>query len=229
MKKTLIVCAMDEEISILLEKWNLEIINNKYFKIYKHKNKPLYALVSGVGKVNASSSLTYAIKLVDPDQIFGIGVAGGVKPEIEIGDVVICDKFIQYDADVTAFGYDLGQIPGFSDKYFYSDQNLINSIKESAQSITSHEVFTGTIMSGDSFIKDDKGKQLYQKFGGFCVDMESAAWAQVATIFGIPIVVIRSISDQADGSAVENFTEFLKKAVYNLSLMIEKLIDMKVS
>jgi len=228
LNKTLIVCAMDEELSVLLDKWNLKVLHKTPFKLYKHQDKPLYATVSGVGKVNAASNLTYAIEKINPSQIIGIGVAGGVSPEIKIGDVVICDKFIQHDVDVTAFGYELGQIPGFEDKYIYSSNEMIDSIKEIARDNTSHNVYVGAIMSGDSFIKDDKGSLLYQKFGGLCVDMESAAWAQVAKRYNIPFVVVRSISDQADGSAADNFSEFLETAVKNLSLMIEKLINMKV-
>jgi len=229
LKKTLIICAMDNELEVLLKKWDLKKVVCKPFLIYKYKSKPLYATVSGVGKVNAATNITFAIERVKPDQIIGIGVAGGVAPEVKIGDVVICDKFIQHDMDVTAFGYDLGQVPGFSDKFTYSSKSLVKLSQDIAKSSVEHNVHTGAIMSGDSFIKDDKGQELYNQFGGMCVDMESAAWAQAATLFDIPFVVIRSISDQADGSAAENFTKFLKLAVENLSMMIEKLINMKVN
>lgn len=228
MKKTLIICAMNDELEVLLNKWNLRKIVNEPYLIYKHNSKPLYATISGVGKVNAASNITFAIERINPEQIIGIGVAGGVSPEVKIGDVVICDKFIQHDMDVTAFGYELGQVPGFSDKFTYSSKSLVKLSQQVAKNLAEHNVYTGTIMSGDSFIKDEKGKELYNQFGGMCVDMESAAWAQVASQFKIPFVVIRSISDQADGSATENFTKFLKLAVENLSTMIEKLINMKV-
>lgn len=228
MKKTLIICAMNEELEVLLNKWNLSQIVSEPFLIYKHETKPLYATVSGVGKVNAASNLTFALKKIKPEQIIGIGVAGGVHPDVKIGDIVICDKFVQHDMDVTAFGYELGQVPGFNDKFFQSNESLVNLAKKIAKDSINHNIHSGAIMSGDSFIKDNKGKELYNQFEGMCVDMESASWAQVASIFNVPFIVIRSISDQADGSAADNFTQFLKLAVENLSTIVENLINMKV-
>lgn len=229
LKTTLIICAMEKELAVLLVKLNLKKLNHKPWSVYKHPEKPLYATVSGVGKVNAAGSLANAIEIIKPDHIIGFGVAGGVSPKVQIGDIVICDKFIQHDMDVTAIGYKLGQVPGFTSEYMYSDSALIKAAQTIAEENELYHTHTGAIMSGDCFVKDNKGARLYELFGAMCVDMESAAWAQIASLFNLPILVIRSISDQADGNAPENYQEFLEKAIINLSALIEKLIDMKVN
>lgn len=55
--------------------------------------------------------------------------------------------------------------------------------------------------------------------------MESAAIAQTATIMEIPFIIVRSISDNADGSAGISFEEFLKIASTNSATIVEKILE----
>jgi adenosylhomocysteine nucleosidase len=226
MKKTLVVCAMNEELAILKSKWDLkEYDASGPWTIYRHNDKELYAVITGVGKVFGAACLSYAIEKIKPMQIIGMGVAGGVSPDLKIGDIVICDKAIQHDMDVTAFGYPLGQVPGIESPFIKADINLVEKTEKLAKNFTNANIKTGAVMSGDCFVTGGKGLSLHDQFGGLCVDMESAAWAQVSYIFQIPFLVLRSISDQADGNAADNFTEFLSHAVNNLSDLVEKLLE----
>ncbi len=83
----------------------------------------------------------------------------------------------------------------------------------------------GTVLSGDQFVAcPDKVKSLRENFQGHCTEMEGAAVAQVCTLNSIPFVIIRSMSDKADGSAQINFQEFIEKAAYNSYQIVKKMI-----
>ena len=153
MKKTLIVCAMNEELVILKEKLKLEVFNEEGpWTIYKKPNREVYAIVSRVGKVHGGAALSYAIVKISPEQIIGIGVAGGVSPNLKIGDIVICDKAMQHDMDVTAFGYPHGQVPGLESVYIKSDSKLIQLLEDIAKKYYDESIKVGAVMSGDCFV-----------------------------------------------------------------------------
>ena len=74
--------------------------------------------------------------------------------------------------------------------------------------------FTGRVVSGDQFISDhDVKERLIQMFDGYCTEMEGAAIAQAAWLNHVPFVIIRAISDKADGSAEMDYSEFEMKAI----------------
>ena len=65
----------------------------------------------GVGKVNAAA-LTQLFVMEEATRIIFTGVAGAVDPSLKVGDIVVSTDALQHDLDVTALGYDLGQVPG---------------------------------------------------------------------------------------------------------------------
>ncbi len=228
MKKTLLLCAMTEEIEIIKKSLNFELdsdYSDLPWPVYKEPELCIYAAVTGIGKVNAAACSSVLIKLIKPEQVIGIGVAGAVAPELKIGDVVISNSAVQYDMNATAFGYRLGEVPRMNTLEFKADSILYTAASKVAESMDLEaKVYVGQIMSGDCFVSGNMGAEIYQNFGGLCVDMESAAWAQVAHIFELPWVILRSMSDQADGTASVDFNEFLPRAVKNLSHLVEELL-----
>jgi len=70
-------------------------------------------------------------------------------------------------------------------------------------------VLKGRVLSADTFLADpDRARLLRENLAGACVEMEGAATAQVCAAAGVPFVVVRSISDRADGGAKPDFREF---------------------
>jgi len=228
LKRTLLLCAMPEELEVLETSLNLHKLDNYDelpWPIYKHPDLNLFAAVTGIGKINAAACCSAAITLLKPDQVIGIGVAGGVEPQLKIGDIVVSDSAIQYDMDATAFGYALGQVPRMQDIAFKADELLYLAALKVASNINIDvQVIRGLIMSGDCFVTGTQGREIYKTFGGLCVDMESVAWAQIAHVYHLPWLILRSISDQADGQASVDFDIFLPHAVKKLSTLVEALI-----
>jgi len=161
----LFVCAMQEEAHLILEK-----------SIYHND-----LTITGIGKTNAAMKLTEFISTHQVDQIINIGFAGG-NVLYDIGDVVIIDQARYHDFDLSFFGYDVGEVPGYP-AIFKTDPFLI----EQMQSILK-DAKLGTLYTGDQFMT----KKLDHPS---VFDMEGASLYQVAWHYKIPIVSIKVISD----------------------------------
>lgn len=166
----------------------------------------------GMGKVNAALAAC-ALAGAGVDAIVFTGVAGAVAPGLGIGDVVVGESFVQHDADDTAFGSAIGQVPGEPARW-RGDPDLTAAVLAAAQdSSAGHRVVSGTIASGDQFIADPaKVSWLRETFGADAVEMEGAALAQAATHLSVPFAVARILSDSADGGAARDFPAFLERA-----------------
>ncbi|MBT9134384.1 MAG: 5'-methylthioadenosine/S-adenosylhomocysteine nucleosidase [Firmicutes bacterium] len=221
-----IVCAMQAELDVLRDALALrEIGSGSPWDLYASRGESAIALISGVGKVSAAAGLSYLLSHYKVTKLVGIGVAGGIAEDLRIGDIVICRGAVQHDLDLTAFGYELGMVPGLRIKEFKADRALVAKAVTAAEEISLPvQIRQGLALTGDKFVAHGEGARLRQLYRGDCVDMETAAWAHVAHLFGVPWVAIRSISDQADGEAPANFKEFLGHAVGNMSQLVLRLL-----
>ena len=86
-------------------------------------------------------------------------------------------------------------------------------------------MFQGRVVSGDQFISDRSVKMgIVAEFGGFAVEMEGAAIGQTAYVNGVPFLIIRAISDKADGSAEMDYDSFEAEAArHSTNLTLELL------
>lgn len=217
MNKVGIIVAMQEELEEILN-----IINNIEEKeIYeisfisgKIEDTEVVVVKSGVGKVNAARTTQILIDKLNVKSVINVGSAGALNPFLNIGDIVIADKLIQHDFDITAFDHDKGYITGVGD-YIYSNDELVKKLQNTVNKIENkaYKVITGVIASGDIFCTDINMKnKIYSKFNAECVEMEGAAIAQVCYLDKIPFVVLRSISDSPNGNNAIVFDEFVKLA-----------------
>ncbi len=201
-----IMGAMDAEIEKLLpeiQHRKTHTVSANTYYTGEIAGKPVVVTRSGVGKVNAAITTYVLINHFDADRIIFTGIAGAASPELNVADVVVSSALVQHDVDLTVFGAPKGQLSGYDDRFFYADETLQEFALDAAKaSIGEKRVHLGVIATGDQFIAD-KGavKMLREEFDAMAVEMEGAAVAQVTDMFDIPLVVIRTISDKADGSA----------------------------
>ena len=227
--KTLgIVVAMSEEYKYYEEiltqnQYNKpEIIHRAHFEfhIYHRKEKTsldkIVIVKSQIGKANAAIATTLLIQLFNPYIVLNTGAVGAIEKDLEIGDLLIGENYKYCDVDVTVLGYKRGQIPEMPVQYF-GDATLLKYCKE-----VGFDVRYGTVGTTDSFISDKTWVKEHQVS---CVDMESTSIAQVCYRFNIPFLAIKAISDQADGKAPENFTEFVEEAGKKTAQFVTKLIQ----
>lgn len=191
----------------------------------KIHGKDVALLQSGIGKVAAAIGTTALLQLTKPDLVINTGSAGGVAQGLKMGDIVISDETRYHDADVTAFGYEKGQLPA-NPAAFVSDKKLADLAQRIAEN-QGQQVKRGLICSGDSFINsEDKIAQIKADFPAvMAVEMEATAIAQVCHAFNVPFVVVRAISDGGDGAASLSFEEFLPLAAKQSSALVVEMLN----
>ncbi len=229
-----VIGAMDSEVENLISNFQTvqTTVAGSSFYSGNIKGKKLIIAKCGVGKVNAARCTQILIDRFKPDYIINSGIAGGIDSSLEIGDIVIGKELVQHDFDVTAFGHVKGYLcTGERDDkptVFTSDERLVslleNAIEESG---AKGKIRAGRIASGDVFVSDIKTKEsISNDFKALAAEMEGAAIAQVAAYAGVPFVVLRVISDRADGTAAESFDIFEKQTATLSSTVVLNLISL---
>ena len=210
-----IIAAMPEELLHLTQNLDktqeVQVLGNTYYTGTIGKIE-VVLVQSGIGKVMSAMSVAVLADHFQVEAIINTGSAGALAEGIAVGDVVIADKLVYHDVDVTAFGYAYGQMAG-QPLYFESDKNFITRIQTNLSQLdqTWH---LGLIATGDSFIAgDDKIASIKSHFPDvLAVEMEGAAIAQAAQALDLPFLVIRAMSDNANHEASISFDEFIIEA-----------------
>lgn len=229
MKKIGIIGAMELEVEELkgkmvirrrVEKASMEFLEGKL------NNTEVVIVRSGIGKVNAAICAQILCDCFKVTHIINTGVAGSLKNEINIGDIVVSTDALHHDVDVRVFGYPLGEVPQMGCLAFPADERLtqlaVSSCKEVNPEIAAYK---GRIVSGDQFVSDKQVKEkIVSSFQGFCVEMEGASIAHAAYLNHVPFVIIRAISDKADDSAKMDYPSFEKAAAAHSAKLVEHML-----
>ena len=198
---------------------DIEEINMYEKTFYKGtiENKNIVVVKSNVGKVNSSRVCQILIDKFKPALVINIGTAGSVNNKLDIGDVVVADKLVQYDFDVTPFGRKLGEIENIGE-YIEVDKNLLNLFNNT-------NVIIGTIATGDKFIVNPEEKNNIKNiFNALCIEMEGASIAQVCFLDKVPFLVIRSITDKPDESSKIDFDTFLESSSIKAANILKEIL-----
>ncbi len=222
-----IIGAMEQEVTLLRDKIeNRQTLTLAGCEIYTGtlNGVEVALLKSGIGKVSAAMGTALLLERCKPDFIINTGSAGGLAPTLNVGDIVVSDEVRYHDADVTAFGYELGQMAGCP-AVFTADAALIEAAEACISQLGLNAV-RGLVVSGDAFINGAGPlTQIRTHFPkAIAVEMEATAIAHVCHQFGTPFVVVRAISDVADRESHVSFEEFLSVAAAQSSLMVETLL-----
>lgn len=222
-----IIGAMDQEVAQIkdcLEEVSVETKAGMDFYKGSLNGKPVVVVRSGIGKVNAALCTQILADCYHVDGVINTGIAGSLKAEINIGDIVLSTDALQHDMDATGFGYPVGQIPQMDIFSFPADERLRTLAEECCRQVNPDiHTYSGRVVSGDQFISDKAKKQwLVETFDGSCTEMEGAAIAQAAWLNQIPALIIRAISDKADDSANMDYETFEAQAIqHSVNLLLE--------
>ena len=244
-----IMAAMHEELNrivAMLSDVTEEKVGRKRVTLGNLNNKKVVVVFSGWGKVAAASTSTMLIERYAINQLIFTGVAGGVSPHLNIGDIIIGNAFVQHDMDCAGvLGIKRFEIPLLSltetpstlslqqdaekASYKYLKDDLDSDvIKDELEqlNISLPSIYTGLIASGDQFISSqEKLQELQQALPGLlAVEMEGAAVAQVAYEYDLPFIVIRIISDKADDDSVIDFPLFIDQVASHFTAGIIKYL-----
>ena len=215
-----IIGAMEIEVETLKKEMTItgtKTIANMEFNEGMLGNTDVVVVKSGIGKVNAGICVQILASVFNVTNVINTGAAGSLDAKIDIGDFVVSTDCVYHDVDATIFGYKKGEVPQTGLREFPADKDMIEGIKKAAKEadITS-KLWDGRICSGDQFISDNAVKDdIKKEFNGLCTEMEGAAIAHACYINKIPFVILRAISDKADGSDMLDYPEFEKKAAHD--------------
>lgn len=228
-----IIGAMDSEVKTLKSKLEDTKVTKKAgleFHSGKLNGKKAVIVKSGVGKVNAALCTQILIDDFAVGTLINTGVAGGLYIDLKVGDVVISSRAVEHDMDITAFGHKKGYISDMSENgeptYFKTDKKLAETTQQIANKVLEeNHAYIGTIASGDIFVSNqDLKRSLIKDHDAYAAEMEGAAIAHVASVNKVPVTIIRSISDLANGEADVTYEEFEIKAAENSAKIVMNLL-----
>jgi len=246
-----IMGAMPEEMDkIIAAIENKEIVERGSRLYYRGTlyGQEVVAVFSRWGKVAAATTATNMILEFKVDSIIFTGVAGAISPELNVGDIVIGQRLFQHDMDARPLMRRF-EIPLTGKTSYETPQQNVDTMAEavhnflkknkefrkslSAQNIVNVKMLTGDIASGDLFISSKEMKLNLSKNlpSVVCVEMEGAAVAQVCDDYGVPLIVVRVISDSADEEAHSSAIGFVNQHAgdYSLSILKEYIFLIKLN
>ncbi|MBP5303613.1 MAG: 5'-methylthioadenosine/adenosylhomocysteine nucleosidase [Clostridia bacterium] len=213
-----IIGALDKEVALMKKQMkNVQEsqIAGKSFVEGKLGNVQVVITQCGVGKVNAAMVTQILVDEFAVSHVINTGVAGGLDRSLKVGDIVVASGAMQHDFDTSAIGDAPGFIEGPDNQQptvFYPCAELKEWFLKAADE-KKVSCVEGLIATGDIFVSAVELKDIvHDQFGAIAAEMEGGAMAQVATAIAVPFLVVRSISDLADGSAPESFDAFAEKA-----------------
>ena len=241
-----ILGAFDEEVTILeaqLANPKAHTIEGIQFLTGTLNEQNVVIARTGVGKVNAAMTATLVIEHFRPNQVIFTGVAGGLNPELQLGDIVIAQQTAQHDlgrlesTEIENTGV-RNPINGKRNPVFFPAAPRLLQIAETAlkgielnpfqtpQGQRHPRIIKGTVVTGDVFVASDAKKTaLHKNFNADAVEMEGAAVAQICWQHNVPCLVIRSLSDNAGANASEDFKKYYKIAARNSAGLVTRIIS----
>lgn len=230
-----ILSAMDNEMAMLLEEADIDhvdTIGGVDFHVGTLHGQPVVIMRSGIGKVLAASALTAMLNQYSISKVIFTGIAGGVGDETKVLDQVVATRLIQHDYGyMTNDGIEWSDsVPGEeegSKTYYNCEADLVDLAYKCAVEVMGKEhVFKGVIATGDQFVSSEAYvKVLQKKFDAVACEMEGAPIAAVCTQYDVPFVVLRSMSDKADGKAHESMENMGDLAAKNSNRIVLKMLD----
>ena len=224
-----IIGAMEPEVAILKDKLtDLKSEQHASFTFYSGKidGNDVVIVQSGIGKVAAALATAILLDRFAPDYVINTGSAGGFEQSLKVGDIVVSNEVRYHDVDVTAFGYEIGQLPGNPPAYI-PHKTLVSAAIDSAHTLDNIKTIEGLITTGDTFMtKDDDIAKARANFPNMsAVEMEGAAIAHTCHQFDVPFVIIRSLSDIAGKESPTSFEAYLETASVNSSALVCQMLD----
>ena len=223
-----IIGALNDEVREIigrLENRVTETVGSIEFNLGELYGKKVVIARCGVGKVFAAICAEAMIIKYAPKLIVNSGVGGALDKSLRPLDIVFADKLVQHDMDTSPLGDPVGLISGINQVYFETDARARMILEESAREMDINYL-VGTIATGDKFIseKEDKNR-LTAIFGATACEMEGGAIAHTAFVNGVPYMVVRAISDSADGDACMDYPTFLPTATRISTALTLALIE----
>lgn len=215
MSRIAIVSAMQEELTavlaLMLDQQKQTVAGRDFWQGQLH-GRDVVVVLSRIGKVAAAATATILIERFDVQKLVFTGVAGGLHPSVQVGDVVVATEFLHHDMDASPL-FPRFEVPLTGQSRFAADMSLSNQLADAvSRALPNTRLHRGLMVSGDRFVSTSAESCALQAElpEALAVEMEGAAIAQVCADYGIAFAAIRSISDRADDDAHGDFMAFIQ-------------------
>ena len=230
-----VISAMDNEIDTLLKEAEIERTDNiagADYYIGTLRGQPVVITKSGIGKVRAASVATSMFNEYKISKVIFTGIAGGVAEDSKVLDEVVATSLVEHDYGIRTndgFIWRSGD-PGVGDQpgeYYKCDPELVEIAYNAAvEAVGKENAVKGVIATGDQFVASEEYvKKLRADYDARACEMEGASVAVICINYGKPFVVIRCLSDMADGNAHDSYEDFGDKAAANSSRIVLKMLE----
>jgi adenosylhomocysteine nucleosidase len=226
-----IISAMENEVKLLLSEAEIErtdTVGGVKFNVGTLCGQDVVIVQAGIGKVRSAAGSATMLNRYQISTLIFTGIAGGVGDETKVQDIVIGTKLVQHDyGNENQNGFEWSPDYNDTEGYYYCDGDLVSSAYNAAAEIVGKEhVFKGVIATGDRFVASEKYvKYLQDQFNAIACEMEGASVAAVCEQFGVPYVVIRCMSDKADGNAHDTYDNFGDQAADHSGRIVMKMLE----
>ena len=242
-----IVSAMREELAAVLalmpDEQPTVVAGREFWRGHLHGHE-VVAVLSRIGKVAAATTATVLIERFGASRIVFTGVAGGLGPGVNVGDMVVASSFLQHDLDASPI-FPKYEVPLYGASRFAADPVLTAALADAARAVLadprtalgeaacrefglqSPKVHEGLVISGDRFVATTTESLALRTAlpDALAVEMEGAAFAQVCHDYGIPFAAVRTVSDRADDAAHVDFMAFIRQVASGYSAaVVERLL-----
>lgn len=221
-----ILGALDAEIALIRDRMTVTNETALFGSVFYEGTIGDWEIVlvcCGVGKVNAAVCAATIIDHFGADHVINVGIAGAMQHGLRMLDVVISTEAGFHDQDPVMLDY-------YPKLAFFPANKALAALCDRACAALPEltgRYHHGRIVSGDRFISDTATKQsLNQRFSPACAEMEGAAIAHAAYMFGVPYLVIRTMSDAADDDADETYDAFIDRAAETSASIVLKMLEL---
>ncbi len=220
-----VVAAMREELAAVLalmpDEQKVVAAGREFWRGHLH-GQPVVAVLSRIGKVAAATTATVLAERFGIREIVFTGVAGGIGPGVQVGDVVVADAFLQHDLDASPI-FPRHEVPLYGRSRFATDEGLRQALAAAVRrALPDASLHRGLVVSGDRFVSTSAEATALRASvpEALAVEMEGAAFAQVCHDYGIAFAAVRTISDRADDAAHVDFVAFIREVASRHSAAI---------
>ena len=192
----IILASMKPELEFI-EKYNhtgTDKLGVFTYERYSHNGIDFACSACGTGKVTAAMCAQVGIEKYKPTLVLNTGTSGKISKSVKSKDIIVATDTVQYDYDLTPFGYKKGELAELKTVEMLCDEKFVNIAKQVAKDYTN--VHFGRVCTADMVVVDEeKIEEISTEFGGLCCEMEAGAIAQCATMYNVPFAFIKGISD----------------------------------
>ncbi len=222
-----IIGAMEDEvkglIALLCERRETAVCGVTFYT-GRLAGKEVAIAKSGVGKVSAAMTAALLMREFSPAAVINTGVSGALSPTLSVGELALATALVEHDMDTSPLGDPVGFLSGPDLIELPADPALLAAAGAAAEKL-GIRYERGVIASGDQFIASGAKKAwIRETFGAISCEMEGAAIAHACFTAGVPVAVVRTVSDKADGSAEVDFPTFAARAAEQSCLVTGEML-----